>query len=134
MLLGFDFGMKYIGVACGQVVTKTSTPLTCIQAKDGIPNWDEIARLITTWQPEAIIVGLPLNMDGSEQHLSNCAKKFANRLQQKFKLQVHLVDERLSTWEAKKSFIRTTKKTKAQLLRINATAAAIILDQWLSKQ
>ncbi len=126
MLLGFDFGMKYIGVATGQAITKTATPLTCLNATDGIPDWMEIAILIQTWQPDAIIVGIPLNMDGSSQELTHCATKFATRLRHKFNLPVHLVDERLSTWEAKKL------QGDKDLAKVNATAAALLLEQWLS--
>ncbi len=122
-VLGFDFGTKYIGVATGQTVTRTATPLTSIKARDGIPSWDEIAALIKEWQPEALIVGSPLNMDGTTQHLTHCAHKFASRLKQKFKLPVHLVDERLSTWEA--------KQHATDLLQVNATSAAILVEQWL---
>lgn len=65
ILLGFDFGMKRIGVAVGQTVTKTARPLTVIQAAQGIPQWDALSKLIKTWQPDALVVGIPLNMDGT---------------------------------------------------------------------
>lgn len=126
MVLGFDFGMKYIGVATGQEVTKTATPLKTIKAKDGIPNWNEVASLIEDWAPQALIVGNPLNMDDTSQHITLCAKKFANRLQHKYKLPVHLVDERLTTWEAKQ------RLTAGKIAEFNAEAAAIITEQWLN--
>lgn len=130
MLLGFDFGMKYIGVASGQLITKTATPLTCLQASDGIPDWDELAKLINTWQPEALIVGIPVNMDGTDiidgAQITACAKKFAKRLHHKYKLPVHEVDERLSSWQAKQQV------GNKDFAKINATAAAIILEQWLN--
>lgn len=125
MLLGFDFGMKYIGVATGQEITKTANPLTCLVAKDGIPNWHEVEKLINTWKPTALIVGLPLNMDGTEQPITACARRFANRLQHKYKLQVHLVDERLTSWEA--------KQTASNFAEVNAKAAALIVEQWLNR-
>ncbi|HSX20788.1 MAG TPA: Holliday junction resolvase RuvX [Gammaproteobacteria bacterium] len=135
MILGFDFGMKYIGIATGNLVTKTATALTSIRATDGIPNWQEIADLIAHWQPSALVIGIPLNMDGSEQLLTKCAQKFANRMRQKFKLPIHLVDERLSTWEAKNQLLsRATKLREKDLLAINARAAAIIVEQWLLQQ
>lgn len=135
MILGFDFGMKYIGVASGQTITHTATPLTCLQAKDGIPNWDEVGKLISEWQPEALVVGSPLNMDGTPQYLTQCANKFAQRLRHKYQLPVHLVDERLSTWEAKQSLRQEYKNPKPQqLLEINAHAAAILLTQWLQNE
>ena len=132
VILGFDFGMKYIGIATGQSITKTATPLTSIRATDGIPDWQEIELLITTWQPTMLVVGIPLNMDDTPQLLTHCATKFANRLKHKFKLPVQLVDERLSTWEAKN---RLTTKSKTpstkELLQINAESAAILVEQWL---
>ena len=66
-LLGFDFGMKNIGIAVGQELTRTANPLTAIKARDGIPDWELIARLLQEWQPALLVVGLPLNMDGTEQ-------------------------------------------------------------------
>lgn len=105
-VLGFDFGMKYIGVAVGQTLTGTATPLTTINAKDGIPNWSEIVELIEKWRADAIIVGIPLNMDGTEQAITLCAKRFANRLHAHTKLPIHQVDERLSTFEAKNRVLK----------------------------
>lgn len=132
LVLGFDFGMKFIGVASGQTITQTATPLMTLKAIDGIPNWDEIAQLIQEWRPEVLLVGLPLNMDGTSQLITHCANKFANRLKQKYKLPVFLVDERLSTWESKQCSPRISNAlSQKELLKINATAAAIIVEQWL---
>lgn len=64
--IAFDFGLKRIGVAVGQAITKTATPMEFIAAKDGIPDWDCIERLIAKWRPEKIIVGIPLNMDETQ--------------------------------------------------------------------
>lgn len=134
MVLGFDFGMKYIGVASGQNITKTATPLTAIKATDGIPNWDEIAELIKTWQPTDIVVGIPVSMDDSTQQMTFNARKFANRMREKFKLPVHFVDERLSTWEAKNELYSHGKKLSVQAVKdINAKAAALITQQWLNR-
>lgn len=132
LVLGFDFGMKYIGVATGQTITKTATPLTSIRATNGIPDWDEIAALIQEWRPSVLIVGSPLNMDDSVQHITLCAHKFARRLKHKYNLPVHLVDERLSTWEAKQQLqLQTARPTATQLNQLNAQAAAILVEQWL---
>ena len=125
IVLGFDFGNKYIGVATGQTITKTVTPLTSLKAKNGIPNPEDIKKLFEQWQPKAIIVGLPLNMDGSNQHITFAAKKFGNRLKEQFKVPVHWVDERLSSWEAKNNNPNSFDE-------LNADAAAIILQQWLN--
>jgi putative Holliday junction resolvase len=129
-VLGFDFGMKYIGIASGQYVTNTATPLKSIKANDGIPNWDEIDSLVEEWRPQDIIVGLPLNMDGTEQLMTKRARKFGNRLSNRYKnIKVHFADERLSSWEAKEH-----SDPKLDFNELNAKAAAIILQQWLTSR
>ncbi|WP_241488341.1 Holliday junction resolvase RuvX, partial [Winslowiella iniecta] len=100
-MLSFDFGTKSIGVAVGQQLTGTARPLTAIKAQDGIPDWNLIERLLKEWQPDLVVVGLPLNMDGTEQPLTARARKFANRLHGRFGVPVELHDERLSTVEAR---------------------------------
>lgn len=133
LIMSFDFGMKHIGVATGQSITKTATPLTTISAVDGIPDLQDLTNLITTWRPNTLIVGYPLNMDDSQQHLTKCAQKFANRLKHRFNLPVYMVDERLSTWEAKQRLgIQKDALTRKQLHLVNAEAAAILIEQWLA--
>jgi len=101
ILLGFDFGMKRIGVAVGQTVTKTARALTTLQAKQGIPPWELLGKLIKTWQPDALIVGIPLNMDGTRQRLTEAAQQFADSLEERYSLPVYGIDERLSTKDAR---------------------------------
>lgn len=142
VILGFDFGMKYIGVAVGQSITKTATPLTALTAKDGVPHWEEIQTLIEEWRPEKLVLGIPLNMDGTEQPLTFAAKSFGKKLQQRFTLPLYFVDERLSTWEAthrlresgfKASDSVPGKKTKKEIKSLNAMAAAVLVEQWISE-
>ena len=121
--MGFDYGTRKIGVATGQLVTRTATPIAIVQARDGIPNWNDIEKLITEWKPSQLIVGLPLNMDGSESEMSIRALKFARRLTGRFNLPHQTIDERLSTREA-----REQSKTAGQ---IDDIAAKIILESWL---
>lgn len=128
VLLGFDFGMKRIGVAVGQTLTKTAQILPILAAKDGIPDWQSIETLIQTWRPAAFVVGIPYNMDGSEQNTTFAARKLANRLKQKFKLPVHTVDERLTTVEAK----ALLKKKMSH--EMDSYAAKLILESWLREQ
>lgn len=122
-VLGFDFGMKRIGVAVGQSVTQTANPLTILKALDGVPNWQHIQTLIDQWHPHALIVGIPFNMDGSEQDTTKAAKRFAHKLQGRFNLPVHEVDERLTSIEAK----RITKPG----VPLDAIAAKLIVETWL---
>jgi len=141
-VLGLDFGMKYIGVAIGQSVTKTAKPLTTLLAQDGVPKWQEIQTLIDEWQPERLILGIPLNMDGTEQPLTFAARSFAKKLKQHFECPIELVDERLSTWEAKErlkerkleGLTRNKKSKKREIEMLNATAASVLVEQWFSEQ
>ena len=98
--LGFDFGTKSIGVAVGQRITATARPLPALKAQDGKPDWNIIEKLLKEWQPEAVIVGLPLNMDGTEQPLTARARNFANKIHNRYNEANHLHEERLSTVEA----------------------------------
>ncbi|MFT7686315.1 MAG: putative Holliday junction resolvase [Candidatus Azotimanducaceae bacterium] len=100
-IMSFDYGTKKMGVAIGQTVTASANPLKKISAKDGIPNWNDIDKLVKEWQPDLFVVGLPLNMDGSESEISIRAKKFARRLTGRFNIPHKTVDERLSSFEAK---------------------------------
>ena len=133
-VLGFDFGMKHIGVAVGQSITHSATPLKTLPAFDGIPDWHAIQSLIDEWRPIALIVGLPLTMDGSEQAISFAARRFMNRLREHFQLPVFEVDERLSSWAAKDemgtSVARTAKKRRAARDKVHSYAAALLIEQW----
>ncbi len=130
--LGFDFGMKHIGVAVGQTITNTATPLTSIKARDGIPNWDEIEKLISTWNVKVIVIGIPLNMDGTEQPITAAAKKFGNRLEARFKLPVHRIDERLTTVEAKQQLFDSLGYKALDKASIDSYSAKLILESWLN--
>jgi putative Holliday junction resolvase len=136
IILGFDFGMKYIGVAVGQSVTQTASPVTTLLAKDGIPKWEEIQLLIQKWQPHDLVVGIPLNMDGTEQPITFCARRFANRLKVKMQLPVHAVDERLTSWEAKNRAFSEAKHRNLKISdnNLHALAAMILIEQWMTEQ
>ena len=95
--LGFDFGTKSIGVAVGQRITATARPLPALKAQDGKPDWNVIEKLLKEWQPEAVIVGLPLNMDGTEQPLTARARPLADADHRRPGSEVLLLGERLSS-------------------------------------
>jgi putative Holliday junction resolvase len=99
-LLGFDYGTKHIGVAVGQELTGTSAPLATLPSRNADPDWEAITRLILEWRPAALVVGIPLNLDGTEQPMTEAARRFARRLEGRYGLPVHLADERLSSVEA----------------------------------
>ena len=97
-VLAFDYGSKYLGAAVGQTVTRTATALPHLKMRDGGPPWPEIEALLQQWQPQLVVVGLPLNMDGSESEMSQRARRFANRLHGRFNVAVACQDERLSSF------------------------------------
>ena len=131
--LGFDFGFKRIGMAVGQKITATARPLATIQANQGVPNWEGLRKLIKEWHPEALIVGLPTCIDESELYTTKAAKKFAKQLEKQFNLPVHLVDERLSTIEARAYLFEEGGYRKIQASQVDSIAACIILQQWLQQ-
>ncbi|WP_437889355.1 Holliday junction resolvase RuvX [Phytobacter sp. V91] len=132
-LLAFDFGTKSIGVAIGQRITGTARPLSALKAQDGTPDWNQIDRLLKEWQPEAVIVGLPLNMDGSEQPLTARARKFANRLHGRFGVAVTLHDERLSTVEARAGLFEQGGFRALNKGSIDSASAVIILESYFEQ-
>ena len=129
-LLSFDFGTKSIGVAIGQQLTGTARPLTAIKAQDGTPDWNLIEALLKEWQPDRVIVGLPLNMDGTEQPLTARARKFANRIHGRFGVQVDLHDERLSTVEARAELFERGGFRALSKGSVDSLSAVIILESW----
>ena len=133
-VMGFDFGMKNIGVAVGQQLTGTASGIAALKARDGIPDWQQIADLIQQWQPQQLVVGLPLNMDGSEQHMTAAARKFGNRLNNRFNIQVAWQDERLTTYEAVDTMGLRNKFQSAKRSDVDRLSAQIILQSWLDQQ
>src|SRR3990167_2965995 len=131
ILIGFDFGMKRIGVAIGQTVTQTARPLDTIQSKNGVPNWDAVAKLIKKWLPDALVVGIPLNMDGTEQAISQHARQFAALLLERFHVPVYEMDERLTTKDARERLFTQGGYKALQDGQVDRVAAQLILQNWL---
>ena len=129
--IGFDFGYKRIGLAVGQRLTSSASPLTTLDAKLGVPNWDAIQKIINEWRPQALIVGLPTCIDDKELYTTAAARGFARQLRRRFFLPVHLVDERLSTVEARANLFAEGGYRKIKRTEIDSIAACIILEQWL---
>ena len=117
-VIAFDFGTFSIGAAIGQDITKTARPLCAFKARDG--------------KPDYLVVGLPLNMDGTEQELTQRARKFANRLHGRFGFQVQLQDERLSTVEAKSQLFANDGFRALKKSRVDASSAVVILESWFN--
>ena len=127
-LLGFDFGQQRIGVAVGQQVTGTATAICTVQSRDGKPDWDAISGLIKEWQPDTLVVGLPLHADGEESEISLAARKFARQLEGRYRLPVHTMNEYLSSQAARELQQQNRQAGKTE---IDAIAARIILQNWL---
>lgn len=134
-VLGFDYGTKSIGVAFGQSITGTARPLPALKAKDGIPNWSMIETLIQTWQPDLIIVGLPMDVYGKELDLiTPRARKFANRLKGRFGLLVELHDERLTTVEARAALFERGGYRALSKGNVDSQSAVVIVESWFENQ
>lgn len=129
--LGFDFGYKRIGVAVGQLLTSSASPLATLEAKQGVPDWTAVTKLINQWQPQALIVGLPTCIDDKELYTTGAARRFAKLLRKQSELPVHLVDERLSTVEAREQLFAQGGYRKLKKTEIDSIAACVILEQWL---
>ena len=128
-VLAFDFGTQRIGVAAGQGITGTAHGLTILPARDGKPDWQALARLLAEWRPEALVVGLPLNMDGTEQELTRLARRFGRQLAGRYNLPVYEMDERLTSVEARQELDRPYRDG-----HVDEEAARLILESWLAEQ
>lgn len=131
-VLCFDFGTRRIGVAVGRRIHQTASELKPLPAKDGVPNWDEIGMLVNEWQPDAFVVGLPLNMDGSENEMSRRATKFGKRLQGRYNKPYFMMDERLSSFEAKGHVLHQGGSRDFGQNSVDGLAACLVLKSWFA--
>ena len=122
LIMGFDFGTRKIGVAVGQRLTTSASPICTVSARNGKPDWSQLDKIIFEWKPCLFVVGLPLNMDDSTNFMTKAAEKFAKRLKGRYEIPFEMIDERLSTFEAKQE----------KLKEVDAVAACLILETWLS--
>lgn len=133
-VLAFDFGTKRMGVASGQSLTALGSPLAPIASRDGIPDWPVVDALVAEWQPQAILVGNPLNMDGTESELGARALKFARRLAARYPaVPVYRQDERLSTREARATLAEVGQQRRGRLPSLDSTAACHIIASWYAE-
>lgn len=131
-VLGFDFGLRRIGVAVGNALLGSATPLAVLPAQEGAPDWAAVTALRDEWRPGRLLVGLPLNMDGSESELSTRARRFANRLNGRLGLPVELVDERLTSFAARGELLAAGRQRGKP--PVDALAAALIVETWLHQR
>jgi putative Holliday junction resolvase len=135
-VLGFDFGARRIGVASGNRISQSARPLPVLMVKSGQPDWVRVDALLSEWQPQALVVGLPLTLDGGEQAITRGARAFADALGTRSNLPVHLVDERHTSQEAARRFAAQRAAGSARRRdaeNIDSLAAAVILESWLAQ-
>ena len=124
-VMGFDFGTAWIGVAVGQTLTRQASPLKAVRDND----WKSIKRLLDDWQPQKLVVGLPLSMVGQDQEMTAGAKRFGRQLEGRFGIETTMIDERLTTREAYQIAVETqSSKTKQE---IDSLSAALITESWM---
>ena len=136
-VLGFDYGSRRIGVAVGNGLTRGARALEVITNGSHGPDWLRLDTLLREWRPDALLVGLPLTMEGTEQQTSRAARAFAAALGERYSVPLHLVDERLSSIEAARRFADRrasgqSRRKDAQTL--DAVAAEIIVETWLTEK
>lgn len=133
-VMAFDFGTRRIGVASGQELLGTGQPLAMLPARDGVPDWEQIGRLLSEWQPDRVLVGLPLNMDDTENDMCARARKFGKRLHGRFHVEVEMVDERLTSFEAKGDVMVSGGSRDFGSNGVDDRAAVLILETWFHQQ
>lgn len=127
--MAFDFGIKNIGIAIGQEITKTASTFYSITAIDGQPNWSELDKIINEWQPHLFVVGDPFNMDGTRSKIQDLTDRFSNSLNKRYDINIEKTDERLSSKEAKERLEKETIGTKDSSNK-HSISAQVILEDW----
>jgi putative Holliday junction resolvase len=134
LILGFDYGTRRVGVACGNTLTHSARPLKTL-SRGSLPPWGDIASLVNEFSPSQFVVGLPYNMDGTETTLTPEVRQFADELGTRFKVPVALVDERLSSRaaEAELRDARAHGRMRKRVTHgdVDMTAAKVLVEQWL---
>ncbi|MHB8742243.1 MAG: Holliday junction resolvase RuvX [Sulfuricaulis sp.] len=130
--LAFDYGEKYIGLAVGSRHSRHAEPLTTLRGSAKNPDWTRLSQLIEEWQPEALVVGQPLNMDGSTNPMTRAARAFGQRLKDRYNLPVHMVDERLTTLAARETLNAAGVPMRRHKSQLDKVAAQTILQAFLN--
>ncbi|MDR5893627.1 Holliday junction resolvase RuvX [Halomonas mongoliensis] len=132
LILGFDFGTRRIGVAVGNELLASARELDPLPARDGIPDWQQVARLVEEWRPDLFVVGLPLTAEGDEQPMSTRARKFGKRLFGRFGVPCEMVDERGSTGEAKVIARELGHRGNYREASVDGISAVLIVERWFA--
>jgi putative Holliday junction resolvase len=135
-VLAFDFGLKRVGLASGDSLTRSAAPRTAILVGRSGPDWGAIEREVRALAPGQLVVGAPYNEDGSDGALAAAARRFAAELERRFALPVHLVDERFSSLEAsaqlKARRMSGQRRRRVRRADVDSAAAAVILGRWFA--
>lgn len=132
--MAFDFGLRQIGVAVGNCLLFTTQPIVVLRAREGQPQWDSVASLLAEWQPELLLVGDPLNMDGSASDMAGRARRFARRLHGRFGLPVEMADERLTSFAVKQEQRDRGHAGDYRRQPVDSLAAELILQGWMAER
>ena len=133
VILAFDFGLKHIGVAVGQEITNTSQTFFSLVAKNGEPDWNKLDSLIDEWKPKLFVIGNPLNMDGSDSEIKKKSDKFSDLINKRYNIPVELIDERLTSREARDRRQEENYNSISSARDIHQVSAQIILENWFSE-
>ena len=134
IVMAFDFGIKHIGIAIGQEITKTASTFYSIKALEGQPDWNELDDIIHEWKPDLIVVGDPYNMDGSRSKIQDMSDRFSDALYKRYQIQLEKTDERLSSREAKERLQNLDIGTKISSNKHSISAQVILEDWFRSKE
>ena len=134
-MLALDFGLRRIGVACGNSLTGTASALTTINADNGCPNWTELDQLVNEWMPDVFVLGLPYNKEGGESEMTATVRRFAAELQMRYPLPTEFVDERYTSAEAsallKEQRRQGARNKRVQKSDVDSLAAQLIAESWM---
>ncbi len=129
VVMAFDYGLKNIGIAIGQNITKSASTFYAIKAKEGVPEWIKLDSIIEEWKPSLFIVGDPFNMDGTKSEFQKKIAKFSTELKRRYKIELYMMDERLTTKEAKERIQDKPDGIKDSANK-HSISAQIILEDW----
>lgn len=136
VVIAFDFGLKRTGVAIGNTVIGSATPECTLISKDELPDWDGISKLFKEWQPSQIVVGMPIELDGTENPLKKRIDRFCNQIQGRYNIDVEQENEQFTSIEAAqrlKQLRQSGRKQKISKDEVDKIAAAIILENWMQR-
>ena len=129
VVMAFDFGLKHIGIAIGQEITRTASTFYSINATEGHPDWTELDKIITEWKPNLFVVGDPFNMDGTRSKIQDLSDNFSSALNKRYDINIEKTDERLSSREAKERLENLQIGTRDSSNR-HSISAQVILEDW----